>query len=146
MKPTRRSVRDKVDAELIKLGHNPHKLSNHKACKALGLIPDAQFGATSVRSSLLLREWAFPSGKMDEWKARIIAEHNADKRYVPKKKKLVPSVALNSFLSTYEWRRVRMEAIKKYGRKCQCCGATDRPINVDHIKPRKIFPELALDL
>ena len=55
----------------------------------------------------------------------------------------------DAFLQTYEWRRVRMEALKKYGAKCQCCGATPAHgavMNVDHIKPRKIFPHLALDI
>lgn len=53
------------------------------------------------------------------------------------------------FLKSYEWRKVRMEAIKKYGSKCQCCGsspATGAVINVDHIKPRKTYPQLALDI
>jgi len=61
----------------------------------------------------------------------------------------IPSVASDAFLSTYEWRRVRMQALKKYGARCQCCGATPASgavMNVDHIKPRKIFPELALSL
>jgi hypothetical protein len=55
----------------------------------------------------------------------------------------------DSFLSSYEWRRVRMEALKKYGARCQCCGATPATgavMNVDHIKPRKLFPQLALDV
>jgi len=55
----------------------------------------------------------------------------------------------DAFLQTYEWRKVRMEALKKYGAKCQCCGATPAHgavMNVDHIKPRKIFPHLALDI
>jgi hypothetical protein len=53
------------------------------------------------------------------------------------------------FLSTYEWRKLRMEAIKKYGNSCQCCGASPKTgavLNVDHIKPRKFFPHLALDI
>jgi 5-methylcytosine-specific restriction endonuclease McrA len=57
--------------------------------------------------------------------------------------------ASDAFLETYEWRRVRMEALKKYGARCQCCGATAADgvrINVDHIKPRKLFPHLALSL
>lgn len=57
--------------------------------------------------------------------------------------------ASDDFLKSYEWRKVRMEAIKKYGAKCQCCGATPLQgavINVDHIKPRKLYPELALTL
>lgn len=55
----------------------------------------------------------------------------------------------HDFLSTFEWKRVRMMALKKYGPVCQCCGAspaTGAVMNVDHIKPRKLFPQLALDL
>ncbi len=58
-------------------------------------------------------------------------------------------VVSDSFLSTYEWRRVRMMALKKYGARCQCCGASPADgavMNVDHIKPRRIFPALALDV
>lgn len=58
-------------------------------------------------------------------------------------------VRSTEFLSTYAWRKVRMEALKKYGPVCQCCGASPASgavMNVDHIKPRKLFPELALDL
>lgn len=56
---------------------------------------------------------------------------------------------LNAFLKTYEWRKVRMEALKLYGNKCQCCGATPKDgivLHVDHIKPRRYFPGLALDI
>ena len=55
----------------------------------------------------------------------------------------------DAFLLTYEWRKVRMEALKKYGARCQCCGITPSHgavMNVDHIKPRKLFPHLALDI
>lgn len=58
-------------------------------------------------------------------------------------------VSSPDFLQTYEWRRARMEALRKYGPVCQCCGATPATgavMNVDHIKPRKLFPQLALDL
>lgn len=53
------------------------------------------------------------------------------------------------FLESYEWRRVRMVVLKKYGPVCQCCGATPQTgavMNVDHIKPRRLFPQLALDV
>lgn len=59
------------------------------------------------------------------------------------------TVSSTSFLESFEWRRVRMMALKKYGAKCMCCGATPASgavMNVDHIKPRKLFPELALDV
>jgi 5-methylcytosine-specific restriction endonuclease McrA len=58
-------------------------------------------------------------------------------------------VASDAFLYTFQWRKVRMEALKKYGPRCQCCGATPATgavMNVDHIKPRKKWPSLALDV
>lgn len=56
-------------------------------------------------------------------------------------------VKSDAFLDGYEWRRLRMEVLKKYGAKCMCCNATREHglrMHVDHIKPRKYFPELAL--
>lgn len=58
-------------------------------------------------------------------------------------------VTTTAFLDTFEWRKLRMEALKKYGPKCMCCGATPATgavMNVDHVKPRKLFPALALDI
>lgn len=58
-------------------------------------------------------------------------------------------VSTNEFLLTYEWRKMRMVVLKKYGARCQCCGATPATgavIHVDHIKPRKLFPHLALNI
>lgn len=55
----------------------------------------------------------------------------------------------DAFLQNYEWRRLRMEVIKERGARCECCGATPQKdgirINVDHVKPRKLFPAMALD-
>ena len=58
-------------------------------------------------------------------------------------------VKSDAFLSSYEWRRLRMEALKMHGARCQCCGAspsTGAVLNVDHIKPRRKYPHLALDI
>lgn len=66
-----------------------------------------------------------------------------------------PSVCITTingkddFLSSPQWKKLRMEALVKYGNRCQCCGTSPKygaVINVDHIKPRKKFPELALDI
>lgn len=58
------------------------------------------------------------------------------------------SRASQAFLASGEWRRLRMKVIKERGAKCECCGATPADgvtvINVDHVKPRKTHPELAL--
>jgi hypothetical protein len=54
----------------------------------------------------------------------------------------------NGFLESYEWRRIRMVVLKRDGARCACCGATAADgvkMNVDHIKPRRLFPQLALD-
>ncbi len=53
------------------------------------------------------------------------------------------------FLECAEWRVMRMRALERDGAKCACCGRTAQDgitINVDHIKPRARFPELALTL
>lgn len=53
----------------------------------------------------------------------------------------------DAFLQSYEWRRLRMEVIKARGARCECCGASPKDgirIHVDHIKPRRRYPELAL--
>lgn len=57
--------------------------------------------------------------------------------------------ASDAFLASFEWRRLRMEVIKARGTRCECCGRTPKQhgiaINVDHIKPRKHYPDLALE-
>lgn len=61
------------------------------------------------------------------------------------------SVAIPSgkrFYSTPEWKRARYSALVKHGNSCQCCGRSPKQgvvIHVDHVKPKSIYPELALD-
>jgi len=65
------------------------------------------------------------------------------------KHKDVTDANSDSFLSSYEWRSVRMQALKRDGARCCCCGASPKDgvvMHVDHIKPRRKFPHLALDL
>jgi 5-methylcytosine-specific restriction endonuclease McrA len=53
------------------------------------------------------------------------------------------------FLYTQAWRDLRKLAAERYGMVCCKCGRDGSrkfPINFDHIKPRKFFPELALDI
>lgn len=52
------------------------------------------------------------------------------------------------FLQSDEWFKFRYRIIEMRGNKCQCCGSTPENgaiIQVDHIKPRSIYPLLALD-
>lgn len=72
-------------------------------------------------------------------------------RYPPANKVVqqeVPFAWRKEFLTSFEWRRLRMEVIKERGARCECCGSTPKDgvrINVDHVKPRKRYPELALE-
>ena len=59
------------------------------------------------------------------------------------------NVNADEFLTSYHWRKIRMEVLIRDGRKCACCGATPATgavMNVDHIKPRRFYPELALEI
>jgi 5-methylcytosine-specific restriction endonuclease McrA len=72
-----------------------------------------------------------------------------NKKLLNGNRKSPDKIVSKDFLMTYEWRKLRMEALKLHGAKCQCCGAspsTGAVLNVDHIKPRKLFPHLALDI
>lgn len=50
-----------------------------------------------------------------------------------------------SFYASWEWKKARYETLKKYGAVCMLCGSRER-IVVDHIKPRRFYPELELSL
>mgnify|MGYP001589048218 CR=1 FL=1 len=41
---------------------------------------------------------------------------------------------LYAFYDTWDWRTLRYEVLLERGRKCECCGSTEK-IVVDHIKP-----------
>lgn len=55
------------------------------------------------------------------------------------------------FYQSWDWKKVRYEALRLHGHRCQCCGwkpgDTERGfLVVDHIKPRGKYPALALVL
>lgn len=54
---------------------------------------------------------------------------------------------MDSFYDRPEWKRMRYKMIRKYGGKCMACGRGSGHgviIQVDHIQPKSIYPELAL--
>jgi len=67
----------------------------------------------------------------------------------PRKYKRREHRASDKFLASFEWRQLRMRVLKARGARCECCGATPADgvtvINVDHIKPRRDYPGLALN-
>jgi len=70
-----------------------------------------------------------------------------DKAWLEIKRK--PNAEDAAFLQSKAWKRLRLQALKLHGSKCQACGATPANgavLNVDHIKPRLLFPSLALSI
>jgi hypothetical protein len=54
----------------------------------------------------------------------------------------------DSFFQSPAWLRLRYDALKRHHGKCQACGRSAGDgvvIQVDHVKPRSKYPELALD-
>ena len=66
----------------------------------------------------------------------------------PRRADKLQRVTTNEFLQSYAWRKLRYVVLLRDGKRCVCCGVTPETggvMNVDHIKPRKTHPELALD-
>lgn len=90
-----------------------------------------------------LRKWIkqyVPAG------VTVAPVHAVPQQIQPSKR--VQFAVSDGFLMSAEWRRLRMLVITKRGARCECCGASPKDgvtiINVDHIKPRRLFPQLAL--
>jgi len=62
--------------------------------------------------------------------------------------KLISVAWGDDFYKTSRWRSLRENALKLYGSSCCKCGNPnkDLPPEVDHIKPRSKYPELALSI
>lgn len=59
----------------------------------------------------------------------------------PRKRRAEPG----DFYRGTEWRRLRYRVLRK-NRACALCGSRQRPLHVDHIKPRSKYPSLAYDI
>ena len=67
------------------------------------------------------------------------------RRFAGREKHYAAWVNTKAFLFSPEWKKLRYEVLAIFGRRCMCCGSTSK-ICVDHIKPRKYYPHLALDI
>lgn len=52
---------------------------------------------------------------------------------------------LPDFYHSQEWLKVRFRILKRSKGRCELCGSNQSPLEVDHIKPRSLYPELAID-
>lgn len=111
-------------------------------------------------SKEVLTEWGVPWPPPKHWKRALILgwpmpetakerREKVAKKHEDKRKKGAKKFRIDAFYSTKEWKQVRYLALKQCGARCQCCGASAADgarLNVDHIKPRGRYPELALHL
>lgn len=66
----------------------------------------------------------------------------------PIHKEIISHLPAKKFYSSPEWRSIRYRVLKSSSASCCCCGSKASPdvqLHVDHIKPRSIYPELALE-
>lgn len=65
------------------------------------------------------------------------------------KKKKNRERKLDKFFYTQEWKEIRYKILKRDNGRCQLCGRSSHDgviMNVDHIKPRRKYPSLAMDM
>ena len=74
--------------------------------------------------------------------AKIKSANTYNKKYLQYK----PNMKSSEFYRTREWIEARYKTFVKYGKVCQCCGAVNTVLHVDHIKPRSKYPELELSV
>ena len=106
---------------------------------AAALIRERHQDAPTGVSYYELFEWFCQHAPLPpDWKASSRERHRSGL-----------AVCADAFLASYEWRQLRMEVLVERGSRCECCGATPADghtaIHVDHVKPRRLFPQLALD-
>src|SRR5690606_21842035 len=108
-----------------------------RVSEAMGVrLPRQMHGKTTLLRQFLGYEEAAAS-------ARIPATRAATKRSSRSAKK--KGFWGDDFFDSREWRELRYQVLKHYGRKCMLCGCTSGEMHVDHIKPRSKYPELALE-
>lgn len=124
--------------------------------KALGYLQKNEiFGADTLSiiliAQLVAKHKGHPFGHINS-KTLAKAYLRAHLGMVTPQKKIArrPRVDVNSeaFLQSYEWRSLRMRVLRDHGARCMCCGATPDDglrMHVDHIKPRRQYPHLALE-
>lgn len=88
---------------------------------------------------------SFVAHKEDHWQ-RMRERHATEAR--EREAAFVQGLTSEAFYSSNQWLTLRHSALLKYGRKCMCCGGVPPQVilQVDHIRPRSKFPDLALDI
>ena len=125
-----------------------HNISNVMICELLvkGKLVDVELPITQKSRKKLLQTF-YLTHHQDE-KVKPVPRQTSKQRKGSAKFKGSPSS--DAFLNSWEWTRLRYEALALHGRRCMCCGASPDDgktiLHVDHIKPRSKYPGLSLVL
>jgi 5-methylcytosine-specific restriction endonuclease McrA len=114
------------------------------ALRYLAFSMGLKLDATEAQLAEALRYEGWPEGTDDKVLNDVLALPEFQRKMAEYERYL----ASPDFLSSFEWRKLRMVVLTHYGARCQCCGATPDDgvvMNVDHIKPRRTYPWLALE-
>lgn len=87
-------------------------------------------------------KWAIDNGKKVSEEDRIFL-NMCQSALAPKPKQSKTKLS-TKFYSSKAWTTLRYRVLTHYGPVCMCCGKSGVAMQVDHIKPRSRFPELAL--
>jgi len=110
-----------------------------------------EFGDLEIDFALERTLVSLCDGSTSRRKARDRAKAIAKERKVPITRTvgglLEAEVLGSGFYMTRQWQQARYTALKLSNGCCQCCGRSPKEgavLHVDHIKPKSLFPELAL--
>lgn len=110
-------------------------MAERKSNPVWRVLTEAEIKALSPQTRFAYKNWLKRKRRTARKKAATVAVN--------------PAKTIPAFYDTPEWKRIRYEALKRSNGHCECCGAGPEHgarLNVDHIKPRQRYPELALEL
>jgi hypothetical protein len=131
------------DAKVNPIRKKKPKVSYPFRCKNCTVLVEKKIFTKAHRKGLCFKSCTAGNGKK-------IAEQNKPEDHVAPKfqKQSIARIKVygNSFYTQPQWLQLRYQALITYGRICHACRTTDVVVQVDHIKPRSKYPELAFDI
>lgn len=130
----RQGRRDAMFSHCSRCGASSRELSMLGFCKCVLVHSDYLETEIFVEGRLIIRRH-LDIENANEFKARF--EKIGKKLPGSGKKRAYSRTSdemKSEFYKSWEWKKLRLTVIKRYGKKCMCCGS-DEKIVVDHIKP-----------
>lgn len=120
-----------------------------KVKRALGFAGQKNKVVFRHLAIMFSEEWTGDRNQGKRLVKRFVREKYPTWKEARAEKPPTPNPCSDDFLASYAWRKLRMEVLVERGPTCEACGANaqrDRvKMNIDHIKPRRKYPELALE-